>query len=64
MQVCHYYEIPIAQLVWIEHYPKRADIDEEFDLVQFEIEDNCFTKPTWKPIGRTIAEELIGCSRG
>lgn len=44
MQVCQFYEIHITQLVWIEHYPKRADINEEFDLVEFEIEDNCFTK--------------------
>lgn len=27
MLVCQFYEIPIAQLVWIEHYPKRADIE-------------------------------------
>ena len=36
MQVYQFYEIPIAQLVWIEHYPKTADIDEEFDFVQCE----------------------------
>lgn len=64
MQVCHFYEIPMTQLVWIEHYPKTADINEGFDRVQFEIKENCFTKPTWKPIERTLAEKLIDCSLG
>lgn len=62
MQVCQFYEIPIAQLVWIEHYPQRADIDETFDAVDFEIVHNYFSNPSWKPTSRTLAEELIGCS--
>lgn len=59
--VCHFYEIPLSELVWIEHYPTSSGIDEEFDLVEFQIEHNCFNKPTSKPIPRTIAEKLIGC---
>lgn len=33
MQVCQFFEIPIARLVWIEHYPQQRDIDETFDAV-------------------------------
>lgn len=99
IQVCQFYEIPIAQLLWIEHYPKRADIefsakkiaeplnpidqsslstdhskmvplffqasppiDETFERVDFEIVHNFFTNPTWKPMSRTMVEELISCS--
>lgn len=62
MQVCQFYEISIAQLVWIEHYPKRAGIDETFDAVKFEIMHNCFTSPSCQPISRKIAEELVSCS--
>lgn len=62
MQVCHYYEIPVLELVWTPHYPKRADIDKTFERVEFRIVHNCPANPSWKPIERTLAEKLIGCS--
>ncbi len=62
MLVCQFYKIPIAQLVWLEHYPQRADINETFDTVEFQTVHNCPANPIWKPISRTKVEELIGCS--
>lgn len=59
MQVCQYYEIPMPELIWIEHYPPKAEINESFDLVKFQIEYNCFTEPTWKPISKWEVERLI-----
>lgn len=40
--VCHNYSIPLSELVWIEHYPHRAGLDEGFDRVEFRLENNCF----------------------
>lgn len=61
MQVCQFFEIPIAQLVWIEHYAQWGDIDETFDAVDFEIVHNCLSNPIWKPVSHAMVEELIGC---
>jgi hypothetical protein len=61
MQVCQYYEIPMAELIWIEYYPQRVGRNESFDRVKFQIKHSCFTEPTWEPISDWEAEKLIGC---
>lgn len=34
-QVSAYFEIPLSELVWIEHYPEEPPHKESFDLVEF-----------------------------
>lgn len=59
-QVCQYYEIPPAQLIWIEHYPAESLAGEEFSLVSFSLERSRLVKPRWQEIPKAVAMRLFG----
>ena len=60
--VCNDFYINPKQLIWIEHYPERGEINpspESFDLVSFNIdEDRILSEPRWIPISRTVVDAL------
>ena len=53
-QICEKYHLPKNKVVYIEHSPdmssKLSFYDEEFYLVEFDIEDNNFVNPQWKQL--------------
>ncbi|NJM98260.1 MAG: hypothetical protein HC800_14865 [Phormidesmis sp. RL_2_1] len=59
MQVCQYYEIPIQQLVWIEHYPEETGHEETFDLVRFGLTDGQLNVERWQRLSRHETEQLF-----
>ena len=62
MQVCYYYEIPLKELIWIEHYPEELDQEETFDLVQFSNYDSLLTFEGWQRLSVEETERLFGHS--
>lgn len=60
VQVSAYYEIPLSELVWIEHYPEEPSHEESFDRVQFSFERGRLTNPQWRRITREEAMSLLG----
>ena len=60
--VCHDFHIDPKQLIWIEHYPERGEINpypESFDLVSFNIDENgILSEPRWIRISRAVVEAL------
>lgn len=60
MQVCQYYEIPLARLIWIEHYPGEPDHEETFDLVHFDFSDGLLSVERWQRLSINEAEQLFG----
>ena len=59
MQVCQYYEIPLEELVWIEHYPEEPTHEEAFDLVHFRIDNSILEVERWQRISTEKAEQLL-----
>ena len=55
------YGLKPADMIWIEHYPKSKDHQEEdFDLVRFlDIEGDSFRSPVWRRITEQAVEDLI-----
>lgn len=62
MQVCQYYEIPLKELVWIEHYPEEPDREETFDLVQFGDRKGLLIVKGWQRLSIKETERLLGHS--
>ena len=60
MQVAGHYEIPLPELIWIEHYPKEPNHEESFDQVDFRFEQGRLTNPRWRQISREEAMNLLG----
>jgi hypothetical protein len=75
-QICKAYHIPMNKLIWIEHYPRdesqrRAGLDEDFSLVEFEISRDAnpimelqnsglhFVHPKWTYLDRDTALRMI-----
>ena len=60
--VCNDFHIDPKQLIWIEHYPERGEINpylENFNLVSFNIdEDDIFSESRWIPISRIVVDAL------
>lgn len=48
MQVCQFYEIPLAELVWIEHYPEEPQHTETFDRVYFTLKAGRLAVDHWQ----------------
>ena len=62
MQVCQFYEIPLSELVWIEHYPAQPHSEESFDRVLFNNDNGNLTIDTWLPLSTDEATQLFGKS--
>lgn len=60
MQVCQYHEIPLNELIWIEHYPEELGQQETFDLVHFGFENSRLKLERWQRISKATAEQLFG----
>lgn len=60
MQVCQYYGIPPAQLVWIEHYPEQPNHEETLDRVEFLVEHQTLSNPQWQRISKADVAQLFG----
>lgn len=65
-RVCLEYGIPMDQLVWIEHYDRddswRA-VDhrpDTFDIVEFTLRNNRFSKPDWTHVEPKVIRQLLG----
>jgi hypothetical protein len=59
-QVSAYYEIPLSELVWIEHYPEEQSHEEIFDRVYFGMECGRLRVERWQRISREEAISLLG----
>ncbi len=59
MQVCQFYEIPLDELVWIEHYPEEPNHEETFDLVHFSSNNSLLNVERWQQISKAEAENLL-----
>jgi hypothetical protein len=61
-QICEKYHLPKNEIVYIEHSPdmnsKLSFYDEEFYLVEFDIENNNFVNPQWKQLNGKEIEFL------
>lgn len=62
MQVAQYHEIPLSELLWIEHYPEDTQYPERFDLVHFTCDDGLLNLERWERISKNEAERLLGAS--
>ena len=60
--ICGYWGIDPQSLLYIEHYPKCGNLDENFSLVTFEIRTGVFCNPKWESISKAEVEILIGHS--
>lgn len=60
MQVAQYHEIPLSELLWIEHYPEDSREPERFDLVQFTIDNSLLKLEGWKRISKGDIERILG----
>lgn len=63
-QICDKYSINHQELLYIECNPnmnsKLGFYDEEFYLVNFQVQDNEFINPTWKLLTTQEAEQYLG----
>ena len=59
-QFCQYHEIPLAQLIWIEHYPPELSHEETFDLVQFRLTNGRLSVERWRRLSMAEVERLFG----
>lgn len=62
MQVAQYYEIPLQDLVWVEHYPSQANHEETFDLVHFKVGDGLLFLNRWQRLATEEVSKLVGVS--
>ncbi|PZO16878.1 MAG: hypothetical protein DCF25_11835 [Leptolyngbya foveolarum] len=59
MQVCQFHEIPVSELIWIEHYPDEPGQHESFDLVHFGSDNGLLKLERWERISKDKAERLF-----
>ena len=62
MQVCQFYEIPLDELIWIEHYPTQLGREETFDRVLFNNIDGILCINKWLPLSTHEATQLFGAA--
>ncbi|MDR0363414.1 MAG: hypothetical protein LBH92_00080 [Bacteroidales bacterium] len=62
-QICEAYQIPVNEMVYIEHNPemnsKLSFYDEEFYLVKFDIENENFVKPKWELLSSAKIRDFL-----
>ena len=58
MQVCQCYEIPLEQLIWIEHYPAESGHEETFDLVHFKYNNGLLIVERWQRLSTVEGEQI------
>ncbi len=60
-QICEVYNLPKKEIIYIEHNPdmnsKLSFYDEEFYLVEFDMNDDSFVNPKWAQL---TAEQVKG----
>ena len=64
MQVCQFYEIPLDELIWIEHYPSQSKREETFDRVHFNNNNGSLSLDEWRPLSSEEATRLFGLALG
>ena len=62
-QICEHYQIPAHEMTYIEHNPdmnsKLSFYDEEFYLVDFDVEDVVFKNPRYRKLSSNEIKELL-----
>ena len=62
-QICDYFALPYEKMIYIEHNPgmnsKLSFYDEDFFLVEFDLQNNNFTNTKYKKLKHNEIEEFF-----
>lgn len=66
-KVCSVYDINPQRMTWVEHYPRRGEYPDTFDLVEFTIlprtqwqGGKVVSSPSWSPLTKKKVAAMIG----